>query len=193
MEYFKKYIPNILSVLRLPLAFLCVYYTYSLKPVFLIISLALFMIASFTDYLDGYLARKWKIVSKFGKIMDPIADKVLILGVMFIFSYEGVIPWVLTVIIASREIFVTAIRFIMLSKKIVLASMHSGKVKTFSQVIALVGVYVLLIVNSWIDVATVNIVIKNIILLMILWVAGISIYSCVDFLNRNRRILSKHI
>ncbi len=164
-----------------------------MKPIHLVISLALFMLGSFTDYLDGYLARKWKIVSWFGKIIDPIADKVLILGVLFIFSYEGVIPWILTAIIASREIFMTILRLVMLSKKIVLASIKSGKVKTFSQVIVLTTVYVLLIVNTQIGSELWQVIIRNTILVLVLYVAAISIYSCVDFLNRNRKILQKHL
>ncbi len=189
----KQYIPNILSLSRLPLAFLCIYFTCVMKPWHLTISLALFMLGSFTDYLDGYLARKWKIVSWFGKIIDPIADKILILAVLFIFSYEGIIPWVLTLIIASREILMTIIRLILLSKKIVLASIQSGKIKTFTQVIVLTTIYVLLIINSIINPEILQAWIKHTILFLVLAVVGISLYSCIDFLSIHKKTIQKNL
>ncbi len=190
MIKFKKMLPNTLTILRLLLAALSTYYAYNMDIQSLTISLIIFCIASATDYLDGYFARRWKTVSSFGKLMDPIADKVLILGVLSAFSIHGVVPILLVVVIAFREIFLTVLRLI-ISKKIVLASRYSGKVKTFSQVIVLIAIYILLIYKkpliNYID----HSMISSIILVLVSWVTIISVYSAFDFLYHNRRVMQK--
>ena len=191
-ERTKKFIPNLLSILRLPLAILCCYFAYDFDPVSLSISLGLFIIASATDYFDVYLARRWKFVSNFGKFIDPLADKVLILGVLLIFTIKGVVPVVLTAIIAFREILLTLLRFLLLSKNIVLVSRYSGKIKTFSQVVTLVMIYLILIfmtpLQEIIDISH----LKLIILLLIIWIASITVYSGIEFLISNKKAL-KHL
>ena len=191
-ERTKKFIPNLLSILRLPLAILCCYFAYDFDPVSLSISLGLFIIASATDYFDGYLARRWKFVSNFGKFIDPLADKVLILGVLLIFTIKGVVPVVLTAIIAFREILLNLLRFLLLSKNIVLVSRYSGKIKTFSQVVTLVMIYLILIfmtpLQEIIDISH----LKLIILLLIIWIASITVYSGIEFLISNKKAL-KHL
>ena len=79
----KRQIPNILTVLRIVLAVACTYFAIPGPNQSLKISLAIFLVAGFSDFLDGYLARKWNTESNFGRITDPIADKLLILGVFF--------------------------------------------------------------------------------------------------------------
>lgn len=192
MVRLKRQLPNILTVLRLVLAVLCTYYAYHKDIQSLTISLVIFCIASATDYFDGYLARKWKIVSSFGKLMDPIADKVLILGVLFAFVIQGIVPLVLASLICFREVLLTVIRLI-ISKKTVLASRYSGKVKTFSQVIVLIIIYITLIYKKplvdYIDTDYIS----YITLALVVWVAIISIYSAIDFLYHNRKIMRKEL
>ena len=190
MSPYKKQIPNILSFSRLIFAIFCCYFAFTLNPTSLSISHGLFMVASATDYFDGYYARKWKVVSNFGKIIDPVADKVLILGVLFVFTYHGVIPFFLTAIIALREIVVTIIRFILLYRNIVLASIYSGKIKTFSQGIGLVIIYLLLIFKTsliqYIDIE----IISNVILGLVIWKVLITLYSGFEFFVENRKAIS---
>jgi CDP-diacylglycerol--glycerol-3-phosphate 3-phosphatidyltransferase len=190
---FKKQIPNILSVSRLPLAIMSCYFAYHFNPFSLSISLTLFIIASATDYFDGYLARRWKFVSTFGKFVDPLADKVLILGILIIFTIKDVVPLPLMIIIAFREILLTLLRFLLLSKKIVLVSRYSGKIKTFSQVITLVMVYLILIfltpLQEFIDISN----IRLIILLLIIWITCITVYSGIEFLVFNKNAFKKLI
>ena len=187
----KKQIPNFLSVLRLPLAILSCYFAYKFDPVSLSISLALFIIASATDYFDGYLARRWKFVSTFGKFVDPLADKVLILGVLIMFTIKGVVPVILTGIIAFREILLTLIRFLLLSKKIVLVSRYSGKIKTFSQIITLVMVYLMLILMTPLQKILSLSNIKLIILLLVIWITSITVYSGIEFIVANKNAIKK--
>lgn len=101
------------------------------------IALSLFLVASFTDFLDGYLARKWNQVTTFGKIFDPIADKLLINIVLIIFAVQTRIPVWLVIIFVTRDLLVDGLR-VKASKeqRVIPASMH-GKLKTVMQMIGL--------------------------------------------------------
>ncbi len=191
MSTFKRQLPNILTVARIPLAFLCIYFAITLKPVSLTISLVLFILASFTDYLDGYLARKWNIVSNFGKIVDPIADKILILGVFIVFTYNGIVPIVMTVAIALREVILTVVRLMLLPKKVVLAARISGKFKTFTQCSVLTIIYLIFIFKGPLNELVHTDIIRNTILLLIFWTMCITVYSGISFFRINRKALSK--
>ena len=90
----------------------------------------IFIFASFTDYLDGYLARKNKEVTDFGKFSDAIADKVLVNSVLIIFASFGFIPAIVPVVIVVRDIVVDAIRMNVAGKGVVQAAKLSGKIKT---------------------------------------------------------------
>ena len=90
----------------------------------------IFILASFTDYLDGYLARKNKEVTDFGKFSDAIADKVLVNSVLIIFASQGFIPAIVPVVIICRDIIVDAIRMNIAGKGVVQAAKMSGKIKT---------------------------------------------------------------
>lgn len=158
----KSYIPNLLTILRILLipfilSFLFIdinvlIYEFSLfennldfkieTKVLLnyLMTGILFLIASFTDFLDGYLSRKFNWVSDFGKIWDPIADKVLITSLLIALSIKGVIPWFLVVIIVIRDLIVDGYRTFLASKQIIVSANMLGKVKTVLQMIALIVV-----------------------------------------------------
>ncbi len=160
-------LPNYLTICRLILAiaFMWVLSTYeAADPNSQILDLAtlLFVIAAITDFLDGYLARKWQIVSTFGRIMDPVSDKILVIGA-FVFlagtnfviispdstisaSVTGVYPWMVMVILA-RELLVTAIRSVAESMGIKFGSMLTGKLKMILQ--AIVIPVILFLVAHW--------------------------------------------
>ena len=97
----------------------------------------LFAVASFTDFLDGYLARKNHLLTDFGKFMDPLADKVLVMAALLWFVEAGRLPaWVLLVVIV-REFAVTALRLIAVERGRVIAAAWSGKVKTASTMVCI--------------------------------------------------------
>ena len=98
----------------------------------------IFMIASFTDYLDGSIARKKHEVTDFGKFTDAIADKVLVNSVLIIFASQGFIPAVIPVVIIVRDIIVDAIRMNVSAKGSVQAARMSGKIKTASLMVGIV-------------------------------------------------------
>lgn len=100
--------------------------------------LVLFIFGSFSDFLDGYLARKNNIVTTFGKFMDPIADKLLVNTLFIILAGTGQIHWIIAVIMISRDIIVDAIRLIVVEQGTVIAASKLGKLKTVTQMIALI-------------------------------------------------------
>ena len=102
------------------------------------VALALFAIASFTDFLDGYIARSRNLVTDFGKFMDPLADKVLVMTAMLMFVSWGQMPaWVLAVVLA-RELAVSGLRMIAATEGKVIAAAWSGKVKTASTLVCII-------------------------------------------------------
>lgn len=106
-----------------------------------IIAGTLFVIASFTDFLDGNIARKNNIVTDFGKVMDAIADKVLVNGVLIILAYNGNIPLVIPVVIILRDTVVDSIKMIAGKKGNVVAASIWGKLKTICMMVGLCLVF----------------------------------------------------
>ena len=105
-----------------------------------------FLIASLTDFLDGYIARKLNLVTDFGKLMDPLVDKILTSAVFIILSKENMIPAWITITIISREFLVTGLRLLASNQGKVLSADSLGKWKTTSQII--VASYFLTILGS---------------------------------------------
>ena len=101
----------------------------------------LFAIGSITDFLDGYIARKNNIVTDFGKVMDAIADKVLVNGVLIILAYDKFIPLIVPVIIITRDIVVDSIKMASGSKGKVVAASWPGKIKTICMMIGVTLVF----------------------------------------------------
>lgn len=130
-------LPNVLTVTRLVLV-----------PVFVILGLqdswtarwlafVVFALAAITDRFDGQLARSWGQITDFGRIVDPIADKALTLCGFVLLSLQGYLPWWVTVLIACRELGITAMRAFFLRRGVVVSANNAGKLKTFMQIIAL--------------------------------------------------------
>jgi CDP-diacylglycerol--glycerol-3-phosphate 3-phosphatidyltransferase len=114
-------------------------------------ALLVFLLASATDFLDGYLARRWRVVSVFGKLADPIADKALILAALAALSVIDSVPWWPLIVLAVREVAVTFGRFAVIDRGVIAAS-SGGKVKTTVQ-IAAVTFYVWPHGPAWLDAA----------------------------------------
>lgn len=131
--------PNKLTVLRILLVpvFFAVAYFERGKDVY-VYATTIFLIASFTDFLDGYLARKYNLVTDFGKFMDPLADKVLVAASMIWLVQIGRLESFLVVIIVAREYSISILRAIAAGQGIVIAAGKAGKVKTVTQMIGTV-------------------------------------------------------
>ena len=119
-------------------AFMVLMYLSGGQPgLYMWISLAVFIIASLTDYVDGHIARKYKQVSDFGKFLDPLADKLLVISAMAMFCQWNIFPAWALMIVLTREFAVTGLRLIAVGKGKVIAAGWSGKVKTASTMIGL--------------------------------------------------------
>ncbi len=132
---------NALTVLRLLLVPVFVIFLVEGGTLDRIIAFVLFVLASLTDLLDGRLARKHGLVTDFGKIADPIADKALTGSALISLSFLGELPWWVTAVILFREVGVTVLRFWVIRHGVIPAS-RGGKLKTLLQVVA-IGFYVL--------------------------------------------------
>ncbi|MCD6329650.1 MAG: CDP-diacylglycerol--glycerol-3-phosphate 3-phosphatidyltransferase [Candidatus Cloacimonetes bacterium] len=136
MQKFKRQIPNALTILRI---ILIPIFIYCALNDFFILTLIMFVVASLTDMFDGVIARKFGYVSNFGKIIDPLADKLLVASALIIFSYWGIVLWWLTAIILLREIFLTIYRELLKKKGIFLAANRYGKMKTTTQMVTIIA------------------------------------------------------
>ncbi len=110
---------------------------------------ALFILASVTDYADGYVARRWNQVSDWGKIFDPIADKILVTSVLMALVPTGQVPWVLPVLFVSRDLIVGGWRSLAASQGVVIAAKPSGKWKTAIQMIAIPALLLEQMLPDW--------------------------------------------
>lgn len=102
------------------------------------IALVIFCLAGFTDFLDGYVARKKNLVTDFGKLMDPIADKVLVATAFVLLTQAGRVPGAVTVVVISREFLISGVRQLAASKGWVIAAGRAGKLKTMTQMQAII-------------------------------------------------------
>ncbi len=108
------------------------------------VGLVLFSIASFTDFLDGHYARKYGLITTFGKLMDPLADKILMCSAFVVLCERGLIPAWIVVVILGREFLVTGIRLVATSQGAVLAADSLGKLKTVFQISTVIYLLVFL-------------------------------------------------
>lgn len=106
-----------------------------------IIAGIIFLVASLSDFLDGYIARKNNIVTDFGKVMDAIADKILVNGVLIILAYDGYISIIIPVVIITRDIVVDSIKMVCGSNGKVVAASIPGKIKTICMMVGLTLVF----------------------------------------------------
>jgi CDP-diacylglycerol---glycerol-3-phosphate 3-phosphatidyltransferase len=112
-------------------------------------ALVLFVAASLTDYFDGMIARRDKLITNFGILMDPLADKILVCSAFIAFVGLRHIPAWMAVIVVARELAITGLRLLAASKTVVLAAEGYGKHKTISQIVAIISVLVLESYKQW--------------------------------------------
>ncbi|MBO4108732.1 CDP-diacylglycerol--glycerol-3-phosphate 3-phosphatidyltransferase [Streptococcus suis] len=136
----KENIPNALTIGRiLVIPIFILLLTVWDSTISHVLAAFIFALASITDYLDGYLARKWQVVTNFGKFADPMADKILVMTAFIMLVELGFAPaWVVAIIIC-RELAVTGLRLLLVENGgTVLAAAMPGKIKTFSQMFAVI-------------------------------------------------------
>ncbi len=128
---------TLVRVAFIPLYMLFMYLSGGESNLWMWIALAIFMIASLTDYIDGHIARKYNQVSDFGKFLDPLADKLLTIAAMVMFCQWGKFQAWALMIVLTREFAVTGLRLVAVGKGTVIAAGKSGKFKTASTMVGL--------------------------------------------------------
>ena len=146
---------------------------------FRMIALALFIIASLTDLLDGKIARKYNLVTNFGKFMDPLADKLLVCSALICLSELNALPAWMVIIIISREFIISGFRLIASDNGVVIAASYWGKFKTTFQMVSVV--LLILDIPALAFVTTICV-----------WIALVlTIVSLVDYIYKNHKILTE--
>jgi CDP-diacylglycerol---glycerol-3-phosphate 3-phosphatidyltransferase len=186
-------LPNKLTLLRIALTFVFMLFLFSEGLVFKVLALLVFSAAALTDLLDGIIAKARNQVTDFGKIMDPIADKILVLAAFLSFIQLQLIPAWTVIVIIARELIITSLRIFALSKGKVLAASRAGKHKTVSQMAAIFIILISLIYKETMSrhlslVPAVEANIKSIIYLSMLSAVGLTIISGVSYMWDNRAL-----
>ncbi|WP_352400664.1 CDP-diacylglycerol--glycerol-3-phosphate 3-phosphatidyltransferase [Anaerotignum sp.] len=173
-------LPNKLTILRVILipVFLLVLFLAPV-PTNRYVAVFIFVIASLTDFLDGYLARRWNLVSNFGKFMDPLADKLLVMAALVSMVELGDLPSWVVIIILAREFAITGFRTLAMEANIVMAASWWGKVKTTVQMIMIVVVLLDLPFAYMGAVETI----------LVALAVFFTIVSGVDYIVKNRQVL----
>jgi len=142
-------LPNKLTLSRfgLTVAFLVV--MFSQVKYHETIALALFVAAGVSDFLDGQLARRRNLITNFGILMDPLADKVMVCSAFIAFVGVAWLPAWMAVVVVARELAITGLRLLAASKNVVLAAERYGKHKTISQIVAIIAIFLLHSYEQW--------------------------------------------
>ena len=163
---------TLIRVLLIPAYMATMYLSGGQAGLWMYLSLAIFIVASLTDYVDGYIARHYNQVTDFGKFLDPLADKLLVIAAMSMFCEWGTFPAWALMIVLTREFAVSGLRMVAGPKGKVIAAGWSGKVKTFSTMVGLCVMMALPQV-SWISVAVMVVIVAT------------TLYSGVEYFIQN--------
>lgn len=163
-------------VLLIPVYLVTMYLSHGEAGLWMYLSLGIFVIASLTDFVDGYIARHCNQVTDFGKFLDPLADKLLTIAAMCMFCEWGVFPAWALMIVLTREFAVTGLRLIAVQKGTVIAAGWSGKVKTASTMVGLCVMMALphIMVLNWI---------------VIFVIVATTLYSGIEYFIQNWKCL----
>ncbi len=142
-------LPNKLTLGRFVLTLLFLMVMFSQMAYHATIALVLFVAGGITDFLDGYVARSRKLVTNFGILMDPLADKIMVCSAFIAFVGLGWIPAWMVVVVVARELAITGLRLLAASKNVVLAAEGYGKHKTISQIAAIIAILVFHSYAQW--------------------------------------------
>lgn len=185
---------NKITMVRILMIPFFIYFALQYDKTSLIIALVLFCLASVTDFLDGYIARKYNQVTDFGKFVDPLADKLLVTAALLIFIEKGIFPAWMVFIVLAREFIITSLRNVAAAKGKVLAASWTGKVKTCVQIAGIIIDFFVLIIISNRDINELlssqfvpndglnPILVTNI----VAWVVTlVTIYAGIDYMVKN--------
>ena len=173
-------LPNKLTIARvimIPLFLICMYLNIGCGKY---IAVGIFILASLTDLLDGKIARKYNLVTNFGKFMDPLADKLLVCSAMICLIPSGKLPTAIVIVIIAREFIISGFRLVASDNGIVIAANYWGKFKTVSQM-AMIIVLIADLGGAF-----------DLIGQILIWLAlALTIISLIDYVWTNRQVLTQ--
>ena len=148
------------------------------------IALVIFIVASFTDMLDGKIARKRNLVTNFGKIMDPLADKILVYSALCLMVADGTVPGWMFIVILAREFAVSGMRTVAASEGIVVAAGMTGKIKTVLQMVA---IPVLILAHALPQYSIIMLI-----GMIVFWASLVmTIWSGIEYIVKNKQVFSQ--
>lgn len=178
----KMNLPNKLTILRvimIPFFVAALMVAGTENQTLRMVALVLFVVASLTDLLDGKIARKYNLVTNFGKFMDPLADKLLVCSALICFIELGQLPAWMVIIIISREFIISGFRLVASDNGVVIAASYWGKFKTTFQMAAII----LLILN---------VPALSIVTTICIWIAlALTVISLCDYIIKNHKVLTE--
>lgn len=182
-------LPNKITLSRIAATPLLVLLMYLTTPWARWCALALFIVASASDLLDGHIARTRNLITDFGKFVDPIADKVLITAAMVMLMHVGHFPAWALILFLTREFVIAAFRLVAADKGTVIAASKWGKYKTLFQTLAVVFLMAFKPVNG---AALISFSAGALIADLLLWTAlALAIWSCIDYMAKNWKVLQE--
>ena len=185
-------LPNLLTIIRMALVPVFIVFFYMGQGgahIYIVLAFAVFLIASATDAVDGHIARKHDLITNFGKLMDPLADKVLATAAFIVFVHVGVVAAWMVIVILAREFIITGLRGVAASEGVVIEAGMSGKLKTVFQLVAICLILFGMALDfgkmagfgAFISVAGI----------VCLWIAVIfTVYSGIEYLWKGRNLLN---
>jgi len=185
---------NQLTISRIFLTFIFMAFLFTGGVTAKTMALVTFLAASFTDFLDGFIAKSRNMTSDFGKVMDPIADKILVLAAFLAFVEMELVPAWMVVIIVLREVSITGLRIAALGQNKVIAADDGGKHKMVSQVLSILAILVFIIFREagikifgfWTPEA--ERIYKDVIFLLMLITVALTVISGVSYLLKNKGV-----
>ena len=174
-------LPNKLTILRIILVPVFVACFYLPVEGAMYIAAVVFVVAYFTDMLDGYIARKYNLITDFGKLMDPMADKLLTAAAMIMLTAYGLCSPIATFLTIGRELVISAFRLVSATQGVVIAAGKIGKLKTLTQFI---GIVLILLGNPLFN--RIGVPFDQI----VMWISVVlAVWSCTDYIVKNLKAL----
>lgn len=193
----KLNIPNILTIFRIlltPLFIICLFSNYPYAQLW---ALIIFIVASVTDAIDGYYARKYNQVTRHGQFLDPLADKILVSSAFISFAILKLVPFWMVTLIIFRDLFVTGLRMAMESQGLTMITSKIAKAKTTTQISVIIFILLFLGVQifsyGWLRVVIQFIVEQRIIYYLTLLATILTVWTGISYLYKNRLIIKNYI
>ena len=182
-----KYLPNLLTIIRILLTPICIYFLIQHHALSnegfsseALLSFLIFIAASLTDAFDGYYARKYNLISRLGTFLDPLADKILVISIFtcFFYMYSNIVDVYVIIMIVFRDVFVTLIRLFMEYKGHTMLTSNLSKIKTAIQIIAINIMFISIIFNQ-------NLAYSDYLYALMILTGVITFYTGIDYFLKN--------